>query len=65
MKTYEEIATIIREDMDDETFEVINEAWHDMILETGNVRRNARRRFLYNIKKVGLTEDEYDLWANM
>ena len=63
MKTYEEVATIIN-NMDDEAFETVNEAWHDMILEDGDVRRNARRRFLYNIKKVGLTEAEYDLWQN-
>ena len=64
MKTYEEITTIIH-NMNDKIFEVINEAWSDMILENGKTRRNARRRFLYNIKKVGLTEAEYDLWANM
>ena len=64
MKTYEEITTIIS-NMSDKVFEVINEAWGDMILENGKIRRNARRRFLYNIKKVGLTEAEYNLWANM
>ena len=64
MKTYEEITTIIN-NMNDKIFEVINEAWYDMILENGKIRRNARRRFLYNIQKVGLTEAEYDLWQNM
>lgn len=63
MKTFEEITTIIS-NMDDKTFETINEAWFDMIMESGATRRNARRRFLYNIKKVGLTEEEYDLWEN-
>lgn len=63
MKTFEEITNIIS-NMDDKTFETVNEAWHDMILEEGKTRRNARRRFLYNIKKVGLTEAEYDTWEN-
>ena len=63
MKTYEEISTIIS-NMNDKTFETIGEAWYDMILESGATRRNARRRFLYNIKKIGLTEEEYDLWEN-
>ena len=64
MKTYEEICTII-DKMKDETFDTIRDAWYDMLLESGNIRRNARKRFLYNIKKVGLTEAEYDLWENM
>lgn len=63
MKTYEEISTIIS-NMNDKTFETIGEAWYDMIMENGATRRNARKRFLYNIKKVGLTEEEYDLWEN-
>jgi hypothetical protein len=50
--------------MSDKTFETINEAWYDMLMESGTTRRNARKRFLYNIKKVGLTEEEYDLWEN-
>jgi len=64
MKTYEEITTIIS-NMNDKVFEVINEAWGDMILENGETRRNARRRFLYNIKKAGLTEAEFNMWQDM
>ena len=63
MKTYEEISTIIC-NLNDKTFETIHEAWYEMLMESGAVRRNARKRFLYNIKKAGLTEEEYDLWEN-
>ena len=63
MKTFEEITNIIS-NMDDKTCETVNEAWYDMIMESGKARRNARKRFLYNIKKVGLTEAEYDAWEN-
>jgi len=63
MKNLEEITAILAE-VDDNTFDKIDDAYYDMILKSGNERRNARKRFLYNIKKIGITEEEYTEWSN-
>lgn len=63
MRTLKEITTIIS-NMDDKTFGTLSEASWTMIMEDGAIRRNARKRFLYNLKKVGLTEEEWDRWDN-
>jgi hypothetical protein len=64
MRTYEEIAAIIKS-MDKKTYRTIDRAWYDMILDTGAFRKDARKRFLENIKKVGLTEAEYDTYKTI
>lgn len=62
MKNINEISEIIA-NMDDTLFEKINEADGDQYDLDNRIARNARRRFLYNLKKIGLTEDEWDMWA--
>lgn len=61
MKTYEEINTIMN-NISRKTRKAIGEMWGSMILDTGSDRRDARRRFLSDIKKIGLTEEEYEMW---
>lgn len=64
MRNHEEICNII-DKISAKTLKVIDDAWYEMILDRGQTRKNARKRFLYNIKKIGLTEDEYDLWKTI
>jgi len=59
----ERIMNII-DNMDDTDFEKMFNSWYDMLLESGNKRRNARRQFLRLCKKYNLTEEEYDYWHN-
>lgn len=61
MRTYEEINTIMN-NISKKTRKAIDKMWESMILDTGSDRRDARRRFLSDIKKIGLTKKEYEMW---
>lgn len=62
MRTYEEI-NIIMNNISRKTRKTIGEMWESMFLDTAKSdRRDARRRFLSDIKKIGLTEQEYEMW---
>lgn len=61
MKTYEEINTIMN-NISRKTRKAIGEMWGSMILDMGEIRKDSRKHFLSNIKKIGLTEEEYEMW---
>ena len=63
-RTLDEICKVIY-DMDDFLFEKLN---YDYIEWTytftdSALRRNAKRRLNRDLKKAGLTLDEYELWS--
>jgi hypothetical protein len=58
MKKYEEIAKIIAE-MEDEQFEKMLDAIDKWLFEGG-----SKSRVNYWFKKIGITEDEYWMWAD-
>lgn len=62
MRDIDTIIDIIA-NLDDTLFEKINDADTDQFDLDDRIARNARRRFLYNLKKTGLTEAEWELWA--
>lgn len=61
MKTITEITAIITA-LSDAEFAAINDAEFDSWDLNKTVARNGRRRFLANLKKVGLTEAEWNAW---
>lgn len=64
MKTAEEIREIV-DRMENALFDKINEADDEYWLSPDpRVRRNAYRRLVYSLKKVGLTVDEFWLWCS-
>ena len=62
MKNINEIDTIIA-NMDDTLFERIGKAEDDAWDLDSRIARNGRRRLRYNLKKAGLTEDEWYEWC--
>lgn len=64
MRTFEQISNILIS-LSDEAFERLGDDWYDMIMLDGKERRNARKRFLYRIKKLGISEEEYNYWESV
>ena len=63
MRNIEEIMNIV-DNLSEEMFEKLNKADSDAWFSRDRrVRKNGRSRLLYNLKKVGLTEKEWDLWC--
>ena len=62
MKNIEEIRTIIAT-MDDKLFDKINKADYDCFSNDVKERRNGKKRLIYNLKKVNLTVEEWDMWC--
>ena len=62
-KTLEEVFNIIAE-MDDETFEKINDAEGLYWFGDSRERKNARARMVYNLSKYALTLDDWFRWVN-
>lgn len=63
MKNLNEIRTIIT-NLPDEIFERINNADYDTWDLDSRVAKNGKKRLKYNLKKIGLTEAEWELWCN-
>lgn len=64
MKNINEISAIIA-NMEDTLFERIGKAEDDTWALDSRTARNGRRRLLYNLKKAGLTEDEWYAWCDL
>lgn len=63
MKNIEVIRDII-DTMDDSLFDKINKADYDYWDLDSKVSRNGRKRLVYNLKKVGLTVEEWWAWCS-
>lgn len=61
MKTFAEIDAIMS-NISRKTRKTIEEMWGSMILDGGEIRKDSRKHFLSEIKKIGLTEKEYETW---
>lgn len=63
-RTLDEICKVIY-DMDDFLFEKLNYDYIEWAYTFTNsaLRRNAKRRLNRDLKKAGLTLDEYELWS--
>lgn len=64
MKKLSEITNIVIK-MPNETFNKINKANGDYFFGVSKEKRNnGYKRLVYNLKKCGLTLEEWELWAN-
>jgi len=64
MKNITEITAIIV-NMEDTLFDKIMQAEHDYWELDRKVSKNGYQRMVYNLRKVGLTVDEWFAWVNL
>lgn len=64
MKNITEITAIIT-NMEETLFNKIAQAEHDYWELDSKVSKNGRQRMIYNLRKVGLTVDEWFAWVNL
>lgn len=63
-KNINEISAII-ENMEETLFEKINNADYEAWDSNTKIRKNAKKRLAYNLKKCGLTLDDWYAWCDL